>query len=250
MKFNKFKAGIFAVSLAALVLGATCASAFLPVPTDSRIKTFVYNENDVFHVVVHYGYQSSIEFAKNEEIEATSLGNSYAWKYSAVGRRLFLTALEGAAHTNMTVITNKHTYQFDLESRDPSNGVDDELVYVVRFFYPDKNFNKPAPKVDTKKFLPERVIAEKRYNFNYSLTGPDNIAPIKVFDDGKYTYLKFKNHNANIPHILIVSDDGVEVNSPYSREGEYIVIKTVVKKIALRLQNDLVYIYNDMGGRS
>ena len=247
-KVSALRAGVYAAFFAVLLVLTVPASAFLPVPTDSRIKTFVYNENDVFHVVVHYGYQSSIEFAKKEEIEAISLGNSYAWKHSAVGRRIFLTALEGAAHTNMTVITNKRTYQFDLESRDPSKGVDDELVYVVRFFYPDKNFNRPSPRVDTRKFLPEKIIKKQGYNFNYSLTGPDSIAPIKVFDDGKHTYLKFKNNNANIPHILIVGNDGTELNTSYSREGEYIVIKSLVNKLALRLQGELVHVYND-GGR-
>lgn len=246
MKFNRCKL-LFFVILAALL--APGANAYLPVPTDSRIKTFVYNENDVFHVVVHYGYQSSIEFAKNEEIETTSLGNSFAWKYSAVGRRLFITALEGAAHTNMTVITNKHTYQFDIESRDPSQGVDDELVYVVRFFYPEKNFDKPAPRIDTKKFIPEKVIATSKYNFNYTLTGPDSIAPIKVFDDGKNTFMKFKNNNANIPHIMIVGPDGSEVDSPFSREGEYIVIKGIVKKLSLRLDKDVVNVFNESGGQ-
>lgn len=244
---NKHSLGTF-ILFVAFTLCTLPSFAFLPVPTDSRIKTFVYNENDVYHIVVHYGYQSSIEFAKNEEIEATSLGNSYAWRYSAVGRRLFITALEGAAHTNMTVITNKHTYQFDIESRDPSKGVDDELVYVVRFFYPDKDYNKSTPRIDTKKFLPERIVSEKKYNFNYSLTGPDNIAPIKVFDDGQKTYLKFRNNNANVPHISIVRDDGTEVDTAYSREGEYIVLKAVVKKIALKILNDLVYVYNDSAG--
>lgn len=245
MKFcNKLIAFITFLLAAPLV-----ASAYLPVPTDSRIKTLVYNENDVFQVVVHYGYQSSIEFAKNEEVEAISLGNSYAWKYSNVGRRLFITALEGAAHTNMTVITNKRTYQFDLSSKDPGQGVDDELVYVVRFFYPDTNFDKPAPKVDTKKFLPEQIVSTKKYNFNYSLTGPDTIAPLKIFDDTKSIYLKFKNNNANIPNIFIVNDDGSEVRASYVREGEYIVIKKLIKKLALRLQNDLVYVYNDTEGQ-
>lgn len=248
MKLRSSHAVIILILSVGLLL-PSFSRAYLPIPTDSRIKTFVYNENDVFHIVVHYGYQSSIEFAKNEEIEATSMGNSFAWKYSAVGRRLFITALEGAAHTNMTVITNKHTYQFDIESRDPSQGVDDELVYVVRFFYPDKNFDKPSPRVDTKKFLPDKVIAEKKYNFNYSLTGPDTIAPIKVFDDGKITYMKFKNNNANIPHILIVQPDGSELDSPYSREGEYIIIKSVVKKLTLRLGAEVVNVFNDGGGQ-
>lgn len=251
--FSKYILGIAILTVCAY----SGALAYLPVPTDSRIKTLIYNENDVYHIVVHYGYQSSIEFAKNEDIEATSLGTSYAWKYSTVGRRLFITALEGSAHTNMTVITNRRTYHFDLESKDPGEGVDDELVYVVRFFYPDADFDKAAPVVDTQKFLPEKNIApagktttaaDKANNYNYSLTGPESISPIKVFDDGKNTYLKFKNNNANIPNIFIVDASGKEVRTGYSRDGEYIVIKKPVKKLVLRLQNDLVTVYNEGAG--
>jgi type IV secretion system protein VirB9 len=112
------------------------AHADVPITTDSRIKTFVYNENEVYPIVVHYGYQSSIEFGIGEEVEVTSIGDSYAWKLTRVGRRLFIKTLESNAHTNLTIITNRHTYQFDMLSKMPDEHLDQELVYVVRFFYP------------------------------------------------------------------------------------------------------------------
>ena len=45
-----------------------------PVVSDSRIKTFVYNENDVYKLKTHYGYQSNIEFSRAESIETVSVG--------------------------------------------------------------------------------------------------------------------------------------------------------------------------------
>ena len=51
-----------------------------PIAIDSRIKTFIYSENEVFRLVVHYGYQTSIEFAEDEEIQTISAGNNYAWQ--------------------------------------------------------------------------------------------------------------------------------------------------------------------------
>ncbi len=224
--------------------------AAVPIATDSRIKTFVFSENEVFHLTIHYGYQSNIEFAKNEEIDTISVGDNFSWKISPVGRRLFIKALEGAAHTNMTVITNKHTYQFELESKNPDENLDDELVYVVRFFYPDTNLDSPQPKIDTNKFVPASIDKKDNYNFNYTLTGSDNIAPIKVFDDGKYTFLQFPNNNAIIPHIFIVDKDGKENKTTYSREGDYIVIKKIVVKIALKLEKDKVYIFNESFNKS
>ena len=35
--------------------------------TDSRIRTIVYNPNEVFQLKFHYGFQSFIEFAPDEE---------------------------------------------------------------------------------------------------------------------------------------------------------------------------------------
>jgi type IV secretion system protein VirB9 len=116
----------------------TYAAAAQPIVTDSRIKTYVYNENEVYSMLIYFGYQSSIEFGLNEEVQTISIGDSYAWKVTPVGRRLFIKPLEENIHTNMTIITNKRTYQFDVISRTSDASVNQELVYVVRFFYPDK----------------------------------------------------------------------------------------------------------------
>ena len=118
-------------------------NAAQPITTDNRIKTYVYNENEVFLVVVHMGYQASIEFAKGEEIETLSIGDNYSWKITPVGRRIFIKPFEESIHTNMTVVTNKRTYQFDLASKsvDPDK-IDMELAYVIRFYYPDEKKSK------------------------------------------------------------------------------------------------------------
>ena len=42
-------------------------------PTDSRIKTFIYSPNEVFQVKFMLNYQSIIELAKDEDLELISL---------------------------------------------------------------------------------------------------------------------------------------------------------------------------------
>lgn len=107
--------------------------------TDSRIKTYQYNPNDIYLLVLHYGFQSHIEFAKNESIETITLGDSYAWKITPIGNRLFIKPMERNIRTNMTIITNKHTYQFDIVAKELEMGDEKDLVYVVRFNYPKKS---------------------------------------------------------------------------------------------------------------
>lgn len=111
----------------------------IPITTDNRIKTYIYNPNEVYLLVLHFGYQSHLEFAKGEEIQTISLGDSYAWKITPLANRLFIKPLEKNMRTNMTIITNKRTYQFDIVSQELEMGEEKDLVYVIRFYYPKKN---------------------------------------------------------------------------------------------------------------
>ncbi len=129
------------LTLGGVGLHAVAAQAFTqgtPITTDSRIKTFVYNENDVYRLLTHYGYQLNIEFGRKEQIQTISVGDRTGWQIIPNGERLFVRAMEDKAHTNMTVVTDKHAYQFDLYSAPPGQNGWDELVYVVRFYYPDQ----------------------------------------------------------------------------------------------------------------
>lgn len=131
MKMDKFK--VFFV----ILILAVAAVADEPITTDNRVKTYVYNENEVYNLMIFYGYQTSIEFAKGEEVSTISMGDSYAWKINSIGHRLFVKPLEDNMHTNMTIITNKRAYQFDLFSKKINGKFDKELVYVMRFYYPE-----------------------------------------------------------------------------------------------------------------
>ena len=112
------------------------AESDIPLTVDNRIKTYTYNENDVYKLLVNYGYQTTIEFSKNEKIITISLGDNYSWKITPSSNRLFIKPMEENIDTNMTVITSKRTYHFDLFSEKLSKEKLKELVYVLRFFYP------------------------------------------------------------------------------------------------------------------
>lgn len=247
MKYNKAFVLVVMALFSVCLLSVQRSYAAMPVVSDSRIKTFVYSDSEVFQVVLHYGYQSNIEFSKDEEVDTISMGNSYSWQVTPVGNRIFLKPLEPEAHTNMTVITNKHTYQFDISSRSPEDaGADDQLVYVVRFYYPDQeDFDAPPTANGRRKLMPDTFHAKAGYNFDYSLSGPDDFAPLKVFDDGHKTYFQFPDNNANIPYIFALSADRSEQRLAFSREGEYIVVERVGAQFVLRLNNQIVCVFNE-----
>ncbi len=213
-----------------------------PIAIDSRIKTFIYSENEVFHISINYGYQTSIEFAEGEEVQTISVGNNYAWQLTPIGRRLFIKPLEENILTNMTLLTNKRAYQFEVQSKSPSYTIDDDLVYVIRFFYPDKDFDKTKPKLESIEQDPVPVI--KPYNFNYTISGPDSIAPVKIFDDGINTFFKFDENLQVIPKISVLEENKYVETTPRVR-GDYILVNTVAERFRVSNDNINVEVFNE-----
>lgn len=133
------------IHIALFSFGAMLANAQTPITTDSRIRTLVYNPNEVYELKFYYNYQSFIEFSEDEEIEMISVGEAFAWRLTPAGKRLFIRPLEIAAHTNMTIITNRRIYHFDIRSDEFTGKADEDLVYTVRFFYPQIGQPLPMP---------------------------------------------------------------------------------------------------------
>ena len=117
------------------MISPSFSDAEIPLTTDRRIKTYVYHPSDVYLVTMSPGFQTSIEFSKGEQVETISVGDSYSWTMNPVENRVFIKPLEDNIRTNMTIITNKRTYQFDVISSSERQYVND-ISYVIRFYYP------------------------------------------------------------------------------------------------------------------
>lgn len=243
------KAFFLAMVLVGLVV-CSSAEASQPVVTDSRIKTFVYNENDVYNLYTQYGYQTNIEFGPDEEIVTISVGDRIAWQIVPVGRRLFIRPMEEHASTNMTVVTTEHAYQFDLSSSGSGKPKPTEtLAYVVRFYYPEEDERlRMAPPVDAAEMVMASVPPVEQYNYRYTFAGPDQLAPLKVYDNGEETYLRFQPAVIDMkPRVYAVGPDGKEYPvRVYMAEAGVLMVDAVVPKLALRYgSKDVVYVYNE-----
>jgi type IV secretion system protein VirB9 len=274
-KFNKTIAVILS-AITFLCAGPILAQGVAPITTDSRIKTLVYNPNEVYQLKFHYGYQSFIEFSEDEEIEMISIGESFAWRLTPAGKRLFVRPLEIGAHTNMTIITNKRTYQFDIGSAEYDGRADEELVYTVRFYYPEIGLptaipprlaqpNVPASAVPKKitnvvkmPSPPQNAVYpltpevtwhkgdESNLNFKYSIAGrSDNITPLKIYDDGKETFFQFKDKNLIVPTISAVDIFGNERPAGYAIREGFVVVQQTAPQFTLRLADSLLCIFNE-----
>lgn len=276
----KFIIKIFCKALVLCMLALPC-NAQTPITTDSRIRTLVYNPNEVYELKFYYNYQSFIEFSEDEEIEMISVGEAFAWRLTPAGKRLFIRPLEIAAHTNMTIITNRRIYHFDIRSDEFTGKADEDLVYTVRFFYPQIGqplpippqlavpnvaarprkekallssgdltgvIHTPIPKARVDEKLPgiiDRNPESSNLNFDYRFSGEsDNIMPLKVYDDGNETHFQFANDNLVIPTISVVDINGNETPVTYTIRDRYVVIPIVSRQFTLRLAESMLCIYN------
>ena len=215
------------------------AQATRPAATDGRILLATYRDREVYKIVASYGFQTTIEFSEKETVETISIGDSIAWQVVPAGHRVFLKPQEQNAVTNMTVVTSLRPYYFELGAKKVSNP--SSVTFLVRFTYPDSGTAFPEVRATRAVAPPAKKPTD--YNFNYTLTGAKEIAPLRIFDDGEFTYMQFRALT-DLPAIFLVDKDRQESVVNYRIEGSYVVIERTANQFSLRHGNDVACVYN------
>lgn len=213
---------------------------------DKRLGVIVYSPYDVHKYVGYYGYQSSIIFSEDETIETMSMGDSTAWQMVPNGNRLFLKPIDPEATTNMTLITNKRIYYFELHGKEAKDINQDGLMFAIKFLYPDDQDSNSNSIATASASAAEPDLTNKSlYNFEYTISGPESVSPIKIFDDGKFTYFEFKDKNAELPAIFYSNEKGDEGIVNYRILGKYVVVESVRSRFTIRYGKDVVCVFNE-----
>lgn len=238
---------IFSFIVLFFVCFSTAQASQLPrfLGTEKKFRSYIYNPNDVYRYLGHYTYQGFIEFEADEAVGTISMGNPSLWLFEHLGNRLFLKPVgEDSSETNMTVITNKRVYHFELMAKEAKSINDKDLIFVVKFAYPDEKDKNIVefPKVAASDEPDMRDLSI--YNFNYQYTGEPTIAPMRVFDNGEFTYFQFAKKNAEIPAIFSVDGDGFESLVNFRSAGSYIIVEKVAAQFTLRNGGEIVCVYN------
>lgn len=221
------KSLVVALCLSAAVLRPCVVHAqTAPAPqVDPRIQSIPYDPDQVPLLKATLGYQFMLQFQPGERIETVSIGDSLGWQVTPNRRAdvLFIKPIDGKSGTNLTVLTDSRQYTFELQvapadSRDP-------ILYIARMAY-------PAPVlVEAVAPIPEPppVVA----NAAYGVSGPADLKPSRVFDDGKATYFEWPQ-GAALPAIFAISPEGREALVNYVVHGPYVVVDQVVPRFVLR----------------
>jgi type IV secretion system protein VirB9 len=233
-----------AVVFLATLMGAGRVHAQMrevPIPgaVDPRVQTVLFKEDSVVSLRGHYGYQMMIEFGADERIENVSIGDSLAWQVTPNRRAdtLFVKPIEFDAATNMSVITSKHRYTFQLSAQEPTGPGDPTIIYRVKFIYP------PEPVATEPKDLVPQMPASS--NQNYSVSGSPRNVPSRIFDDGQRTYLEWPT-GAATPAVFALGADGSESLVNFIMRGNVMVVERVGPAFILRNGPDQTIVSNDV----
>ncbi|OBV10477.1 TrbG/VirB9 family P-type conjugative transfer protein [Erythrobacter dokdonensis] len=243
--------GLIRLTLAPLVLACTAPA----LADDPRLKTLVFDEASVVRIDGKVLVQTTIKFAPDEVIENVAIGDSTAWQVQPNKAQdiLFVKPLEPSARTNMTVVTDKRTYLFDLVAS-PRNAP----LYVLQFRYPELEKAEEearlaaAAEAERLAASPAELAAAKdpyavadpaSLNFEWASAGTRELLPARAYDDGDAVFLTWPAGTA-IPAILVTNEDGEEGPVNFTVRGETVVVDGVPPQIILRSGRDTATLTN------
>ena len=259
------------------------AGAFVPAmawpagdaaPGDPRLREVIYDARAVVTVPVKRGVVTLVVLDPEEFIAevAAGLGGDCAkaeaaWCIAAQpgGRHLFVKpkSTAGAANT-LAVVTDRRTHSFrfvvlaDGDARAPVYRLVVKAprpTVVARAALRDglalsgMPLLPPAPTPPS----PQQVIAERLQakaqvlNTSYSIAegkGSEDIVPAMVFDDGRFTYLRFPG-NREVPAVFHVLGDGSETLVNARMEDDLLVVDRVSRRLMLRAGSAVVGVWNE-----
>ena len=203
--------------------------------TDNRIRSMNYNPNEIVRIVGKTGIQSTIEFAADERIENVAVGDSSKWQITPNRRAslLFVKPLAARSRTNMTVVTDRRTYMFDLVAGGTTP------IYALKFSYPNEKPSeaaKPAQQAAATPTSVQATMTAEKLHFDWNKKGSGKVLPTRIFDDGQSVYLAWDKETP-LPAILTQSEDRKEGPVNYRMSGEYIVISPIPANLVLRYGN-------------
>lgn len=202
---------------------------------DSRVLEQFYSPETVYVINGVLGIQTAVQFGEGERIENIAIGDGSNWQVTPNKRAdiLFIKPMAAKKVTNLTVVTSKRTYLFELSSLNQKA----LPLFTMRFTYP------PEPEeptvLDITAIPPEALseanaVATPQINHSWAKSGKQELWPSEIFDDGTLTYLKWPR-TVTPPAIYAISADGNESLVNQLVQNDYFIIDYVPSSLMLRL---------------
>lgn len=220
---------------------------------DNRIKIVAYRPNDVVTLHMTTFVATQILLGENEVVKNIQGGDVSAWSVTVpknLSDMVFIKPTILGSNSNMTIVTNKHTYYFHLTSNKNTIVSSGARTYAIKFVYPSERHKQLLEKLKLQQQKVNSQLNFARnpsvYNWAYSFHGSKRIMPVHIFDDGKFTYMELRP-NQVMPAVFAVDNkNGRESVVNFRRRGNYIVIQRIAPQYTLRAgKKKVASIFND-----
>jgi len=260
---------------------ASSEAAEIPAPGDGdqRVRYVTYHRDEVTRVTVRRGVVTRIVLGDDERIVIAGSGfladcakPEAEWCIRAdIGtNQVWVKPKDQATHNNLEIRTDKRDYslEFTVVGHNRSARKDkagpqgpEEPMYRVIFRHPlvppnpatmtmmQASAHRAKQAREKADLLTERLqsFTPEPRNWKYSmevLSGGEDIAPVLVFDDGRFTYFSFPA-NHEIPAIFFLSPLGEETRLNFHMEKDLAVVQRLGRRFVLRLGEAVVGIWNE-----
>jgi type IV secretion system protein VirB9 len=220
------------------LLAAILMLLSVPAQAEGRSEELTYSPNRVFTVVGQRAIQTLIQFAEDEAIENIALGDAAAWQVTP-NKRANMLFIKPLFATNMTVVTDRRRYLFDLAIVGPKGHV----VYAIQFLYPDDRLassmlaRRAEAAMGNDAALPgDPPVAEPpkpEINSSWGMTGDKQLRPARIYDDGDSTFIAW-SASTELPGIFSFGNDGKEGPVNFTVRGDYLIVDGVAPRYVLR----------------
>ncbi len=213
--------------------------------TDPRAKVVAFDPNQIYVLNTHYLISTDIILGEDETVNLNDvhLGDASAWDIAISRNHLYLKAKKLDASGNLSVISNRYAYHFVLSVSDKEHDSLAETLFL-KFVYPTRSHDEKKLALEMVSLPSDICLNSHKYNLQYSFTGDKEQAPLRICDDGLFTYFKFRA-KVDLPAIFMVLPNRKEEVVNYRMEKNYMVVERIAKAFTLRSGNVVTSIYND-----
>ena len=266
---------------------ALCAHAYAdsipkPSPRDPRIGIVDYAPDDVYTVNVARGVLTRIVLGQGEQILESGTGflancePTVEWciKAEKGQNQIWVKPYSSATFNNLELQTSRGDYSFRFVVVKGAETAKD-VFYRVFFRHPvalepgrfslplvakepDRIEPSPLALQETK---PSEYLTPPVRNYDYArknLPAAQDLVPTVIFDDGRFTYMRFEKAQ-EVPTVFAVGLDDVETRvathserlagdpeRPEDKvERDYLVVQRIARKFVLRLGALVIEVINN-----
>ena len=203
---------------------------------------FNYSENSIYEVYSKPDYLTTLRLAPNEKVIFKAGGDTERWMIEeAVGGKenrtyIYIKPLEEDIKTNINIVTDKHSYFINIESK---NG---EYNPLVEWQYPNERKILMNEYEDNSESIGTTDLM--KLNYRYFWNKNSKLSPVQVFDNGKKTFIVLKANLQEMPAFYVKGVDNQLSLVNTKIEGRNVMINSVVKEIHMTLGKKTLKIYN------